>query len=681
MLRRILRSKLLVAAASSVMAGYIRFVYATSRIVPGADNPSGAFAGEYPLIVAMWHGQFLIIPEIAPAEGNFRCMVARHGDAELLSRTLEKCNLGTIRGAGAGGRRKDRGGAHALRAALTAIRNNQSVAMTAEVPPGPARKAGIGIATLARMSGRPVRPVALATNRFVTFGNWSRFTLNLPFSKLGFVIGDPIHVPPRADAEQLEAARLEIERGLNDATRRAYEMVGRDMADATPVEAGGRVRPGLSYRAYRTVSRLMHPLAGVFLRRRSRNGKEVAARLAERMGIAAFPRPGKKLLWFHAASVGETNVVLPLIEMLHRERPDLGILLTTVTVTSAKVAASRLPPGAIHQFVPLDTPAFVRRFLDHWKPSMALFIESEIWPNLIMDADSRRIPVVLLNARMSDRSFQRWMKLRGLSRPLFARFAVVLAQSEALAKRIVKLGAPKVIAAGNLKFDAPPPPIDMAEFTKLRSIVGDRRVFLAASTHPGEEEMIGEVHKGLLASAPSHLTIIVPRHPERGAEIANALISQGISVARRSANEPVTPEISVYLADTLGELGLFYKLAPFALIGGSLSPVGGHNPIEAAKLGCGVITGPHWHNFPEVYQALAEAGGCRFVTSPEDLLQTVRALHDDSASLAIMKANAENTVGNLGGALCRTLEALKPLLPPKETRLPESPHGRNLYAS
>lgn len=311
---------------------------------------------------------------------------------------------------------------------------------------------------------------------------------------------------------------------------------------------------------------------------------------------------------------------------------------------------------------------------------MALFIESEIWPNLIMDADRRRIPVVLLNARMSDRSFRRWMKLRGLSRPLFARFAVVLAQSEALAKRIVKLGAPKVIAAGNLKFDAPPPPIDMAEFARFRSIVGDRRVFLAASTHPGEEEMIAAVHKGLLATAPAHLTIIVPRHPERGAEIAEALRSQGIPVARRSMNDPLTPETSAYLADTLGELGLFYKFAPFALIGGSLSPVGGHNPIEAAKLGCGVIAGPHWHNFPEVYQALAETGGCRFVTSPEDLLQTVRALYDDPASLSIMKANAENTVSNLSGAMSRTLEALEPLLPPKEAPSPE-PDSRNLYAS
>jgi 3-deoxy-D-manno-octulosonic-acid transferase len=635
--------------------------------------------GDHPLIASMWHGQFLIIPAISPPENNFHCMVARHDDAELLSRVLAKCKLGLIRGAGAGRRRKDRGGVHALRAAITALKENKSIAMTAEVPPGPPRKTAPGIVALARLSGRPVRPIAVATSRFLTFDNWSRFTLNLPFSKLAYVVGDPVYVPHDADEAQLEEARLAIERGLNEATRRAYEAVGRDVADATPVEAGGRLKPGLSYRAYRTVSRLMRPVAGIFLRRRSRNGKEIAARLDERMGISVVPRPGKKLLWFHAASVGETNVVLPLIDTLHRERPDLGILLTTVTVTSSKVAASRLPPGAIHQFIPLDTPAFVKRFLDHWKPSMALFIESEIWPNLVMDADRRRIPVVLLNARLSDRSFERWMKLRGLSRPLFARFAVVLAQSEALAKRIVKLGAPNVIAAGNLKFDAPPPPVDMAQLAWVRSITSGRRLFLAASTHPGEEALLADVHRGLAEADPSHLTIIVPRHPERGAEIAEMLRSQGIPVARRSINEPITPATGVYIADTLGELGIFYKLAPFALIGGSLTPVGGHNPIEAVKLGCGVITGPHWHNFPEVYQALAEAGGCRFVTSPEDLIQTIRALYDDPASLSIMKANADNIIRDLSGAMTRTLEALEPLLPPREAS--QKPPGRNVYAS
>jgi 3-deoxy-D-manno-octulosonic-acid transferase len=668
MLKRILRANAFTSAAGSLAAAYIKLVFKTSRMIREPADIDGHLPQDQPFIAAMWHGQFLMIPAIAPKSRRFECMVARHGDAALLARLLEKFGLGVISGAGAGRRRKNRGGAHALRAAVKALAEGANVSMTAEVPPGPARKAGIGIVTLARMSGRPIIPVAVATSRFLTVNSWSRFTLNLPFSKLALVVGEPIVVPPDADDDRLEAARRAVEDGLNTVTRRAYELVGRNAAAATPINAGGSVAPGLSFKLYRAVSRVVHPLAGTLLRRRSQRGKEVPERLNERMGIASIARPDRRLLWFHAASVGETNVVLPLINQLHKERPDLGILLTTVTVTSARIAASRLPPTAIHQFIPLDTPGFVERFLNHWRPDMALFIESEIWPNLIMDADRRRIPLALLNARMSDRSFERWLKLRGLSHPIFSRFAVVLAQSDALAKRLVRLGARNVIPAGNLKFDSPPPPIDRAELAWLKTMIGDRPIFLAASTHPGEDEMIAEAHRALKAAHPDLLTIIVPRHPERGAGIAEMLGAQGITAARRSLRGPIMAETAIYVADTVGELGLFYSLAGFAFIGGSLVPHGGQNPIEAVKLGAGVITGPHWHSFPEVYQALAQEGGCRFVTSQEDLIQTARALFDDPASLELMKSRAERTVAELSGALERTLEALEPLLPPREPR-------------
>lgn len=666
MLKRLIRSEVFSSLAGDLAARYIRLVFRTSRIVLEPADMAERLRVDKPLIAAMWHGQFLMIPAIAPRGFDIQCMVARHGDAEIVGRALKRFELGLIRGAGAGHRRKDRGGAYALRVALKSLKRGETVAMTADVPPGPARQAGLGIVTLAQLSGRPVVPFAAATSRFSTLNTWSRFTVNLPFSKLAFVAGEKIEAPRRNASEaELEAARRAVERGLNAATRRAYELVGRDMKETLPVGAGGGVEPGLTYRAYRAISRLAHPAAGFFLRRRSRKGKELQERIHERMGVASHSRPAGSLLWFHAASVGETNVVLPLIDALRRERPDLGILLTTVTVTSARIAAARLPKGAIHQFVPLDTPAFVTRFLDHWRPNMGLFIESEIWPNLIMDADRRRIPLFLLNARMSDRSFKRWLKLRGLSRPIFSRFAVVLAQSDVLAKKLIRLGARKVIPAGNLKFDSPPPPVDPIELARLKAAVVGRRVFLAASTHPGEEEMLADAHRALSASHPGLLTILAPRHPERGAAIAAMLGAQGLSVARRSEGEPPRFATDIYIADTLGELGLFYSLAPFAFIGGSLVAHGGQNPIEAVKLGAGVVTGPHWHNFPEVYQALAEGGGCRFVTSPDDLIQTARALLEDPASLDLMRARAEATVKELGGALGKTLEALEPFLPPK----------------
>ncbi len=665
MLKRFARSKAFLSAVGTLTASYIRLVYSTSRLTREPADQEQRLLATAPFIAAMWHGQFLMIPAVNPKRLYTHCMVARHGDGEIVGHALKRFGLGLIRGAGAGKRRKDRGGAHALRTALTALNEGTTVAMTADVPPGPARQAGIGIVTLASLSGRPIVPIAVATSRFKTANTWSRFTLNLPFSKIAVVSGPPIAVAREASEADLEAARRAVEDGLNDATRRAYELAGADMAAATPVSAGGSLAPGLSLRSYRAISRAMHPAAGLFLRRRGQQGKEVPERLNERMGIASALRPSGTLLWFHAASVGETNVVLPLVEALRRERPDLGILLTTVTVTSARVAAARLPKGAIHQFVPLDSPAFVRRFLDHWRPDIALFTESEIWPNLIMDADRRRIPLFLLNARMSERSFKRWLQMPGLSRPLFSRFAVVLAQSDALAKRLAKLGAPKVISAGNIKFDSPPPPIDLTELARFKGMAAGRRVFLAASTHPGEEDLIAEAHKALSAAYPGLLTVIVPRHPERGADIAAMLAAQGLAAATRSTGTAINADTGVYVADTVGELALFYAFAPLAFIGGSLAPHGGHNPIEAVKLGAGVITGPHWHNFPEVYQALAEQGGCRFVTSQEDLIQTARALFDDPASLDLMRSRAEYTVRELSGALGRTLEALEPFLPPK----------------
>ncbi|WP_245296825.1 MULTISPECIES: glycosyltransferase N-terminal domain-containing protein [Rhodomicrobium] len=665
MMKRFTRSEAFLTAAGSLAAGYIRLVAKSSRIIREPDGQEAELLAEAPFIAAMWHGQFLMIPAMSPKGLDVKCMVARHGDGEIVGRALRSFGLDLIRGAGAGKRRKDRGGAHALRAALTTLAEGTTVAMTADIPPGPARQAGMGIVTLARLSGRPIVPVAIATSRFATVNTWSRFTLNLPFSKIAVISGPKIEVARDAGETELEAARAAVEDGLNLATRRAYELAGRDAAAATPVSAGGSVAPGLSLRAYRTISRAIHPAAGMFLRRRSQRGKEVPERLNERMGIASLSRPAGTLLWFHAASVGETNVVLPLIEALRKERPDLGILLTTVTVTSARIAAARLPSGAVHQFVPLDSPAFVQRFLDHWRPNMGLFTESEIWPNLILDADRRRIPLALLNARMSDRSFKRWLKMPGVSRPLFSRFAVVLAQSDGLAKRLATLGARKVISAGNIKFDSPPPPVDPAELQRFKAMVAGRPIFLAASTHPGEDEIVAEAHKALSASYPGLLTVIVPRHPERGADIAAMLEAQGLAAARRSQGAALGAETAIYVGDTVGDLGMFYAVAPIAFIGGSLVPHGGQNPIEAVKLGAGVVTGPHWHNFPEVYQALAEQGGCRFVTSQEDLIHTARALLDDRASLDLMRARAERTVSELSGALGRTLEALEPFLPPK----------------
>lgn len=665
---------MVVSALASLTARYIRLVFRTSTLL--GDPSDLQKQNLHPVIAAVWHGQFLLIPnllrpEIINIPGlKVKSMVARHADAEIIGRVQGLFGIECIRGAGAAGRKKDRGGTQAFRGALEALQQGCTVAMTADVPPGPARKAGRGIVMLAQRSGRPVLPLAMATNRYIAFNTWSRFTVNLPFSRLGIVAGEPIHVERDADDNALEAARLKVETALNDATARAYALAGADPVRAAPPGKGGRAKPGFLLKLYRLLTSAARPAAGLILRYRSRQGKELPERLGERFGVPGAPRAPGRLWWIHAASVGETNSILPLLDALRKERPHLNILLTTMTVTSARIAAERLPAGAVHQFVPLDNPAFVRRFLGHWRPDLALFTESEIWPNLILETAARGTPLVLLNARMSDRSYKRWRGKPGLSAPLFSRFDLVLAQNQRLAIRLQRLGAPRTLAVGNIKFDAPPPPVDKTELLRLQAATGGRPVFLAASTHPGEEEIIASAYLALRNKIPGLLPIIVPRHPDRGYVIASALGDWGIRVARRSQGLLPDGHTGIYVADTIGELGLYYALAPAAFIGGSLVRHGGQNPIEAVKLGSAVLTGPHWHNFKEAYKALVLRGGCRVVSGREELTAAVAELYASPAAMQAMRERAGEAVAELGGALRKTLAELDPYLQAGETPPP-----------
>ncbi len=402
--------------------------------------------------------------------------------------------------------------------------------------------------------------------------------------------------------------------------------------------------PGLT--GWRIASSALAPLLPAWLRLRARRGKEVPERICERRGIATRPRPEGALLWVHAASVGEAASLLPVLSALHRLRPALSVLATTGTVTSAALLADRLPrlgltDRVIHQFVPLDVRAWVRRFLDHWRPDAAAFVESELWPNTIVEAHARGIPLALINARISVRSYARWRRSPGVARALLARFRMVQAQSGRDAGRLVALGARGVEAPGNLKFAAPPLPVDEAELARLRGLIGARPVWLAASTHPGEEAQVMQVHRALALDRPELLTIVAPRHPDRGAEVAP--LAAPLSVTRRSLGEP--PSGAVWVADTLGELGLFYRLAQVAFIGGSLIAHGGQNPLEGARLGCPVVFGPHTHNFAEATAALIEAGAAARVTDAAALERVVGDLLDDPSHRAAMGAAGAAAAG------------------------------------
>lgn len=420
---------------------------------------------------------------------------------------------------------------------------------------------------------------------------------------------------------------------------------------------------GFALSMYRALTSLARPAAGLILRHRERRGKEDPARRGERLGEAAARRPEGLVVWCHAASVGETNAVLPLICALMEARPDLRVLLTTGTVTSARLAAGRLPAGAIHQYVPLDAAEFVAKFLDHWRPSLAVFTEQEIWPNLLFESHARGIPLALVNARMSQASFERWQRRPRVASQLFSRFDVVLAQSDVLAGQFSVLGAPHAFAVGNLKIDAPPPPVNDGELRRLEAVLAGRPVLVAASTHDGEEAIIASAHRSLAATLHGFLTILAPRHPERGGAIAEALQAQGLAVARRSLGHLPTANTDIYVADTIGELGTLYALAPMAFIGGSLVERGGQNPIEAVRHGAAVLTGPHRSNFADAYGMLLERGGACEITSAETLAQTVLALRGDPVRLDAVRTRAAEALQSLSGALQRTLDALLQLVP------------------
>ncbi len=411
----------------------------------------------------------------------------------------------------------------------------------------------------------------------------------------------------------------------------------------------------LSLALYACAGGIAAPALDIYLRRRAARGKEDPARLAERRGLAAAPRPEGRLVWIHAASVGETLSILPLVERLTQHA--VKVLLTTGTLTSAAMAARRLPEGAIHHFVPLDLPQAARRFFDHWRPDLVLFVESEFWPNLMREAYLRRIPLGVVNGRMSERSFARWRSFAGSARALLAPLDFCLAQSADDAARLRGLGAP-ALAGGNIKFDAKALPVDRHGREALLAAIGPRPILLAASTHPGEEAQVLAAAAQVRNREPELLTILVPRHPERGDEIAALAASGGMMAPQRSKGELPDALTTLYIADTLDELGLFYSIAGVAFVGGSLVALGGHNPIEPARFGTPVLTGPHIGNFADIYAAFIARSAAVMVEDAASLAASAAHLIRDAAARAALAQNARSVAEENAGAIDLALEAV-----------------------
>ena len=412
------------------------------------------------------------------------------------------------------------------------------------------------------------------------------------------------------------------------------------------------------------IYRLLSAAAGLFapflLARRVKRGKEHRQRLPERRGESRIARPGGPIVWLHGASVGELASVLPLIERIRAR--GVTMLVTTGTVTSGGLAEQRLPRGVIHQFVPVDVPRFVRRFLDHWRPDLALFVESDLWPNIMIEASARGVPMVLVNGRLSENSLRRWRRLPHSIGNLLRRLDLCLAGTAADASRFGELGAPRIVTTGNLKLDVPAPPADPAALAALRDAIGGRPVVAAASTHAGEEGAMIEAHARLRKNFPGLLTVIAPRHPERGPGVAEIAAAANLSAALRSRGELPKRTTEIYVADTVGELGLIYRLAPAVFMGGSLVKHGGQNPIEAAKLRTAILHGPYVWNFAEIYAALDEAHGAESVSDASRLAAHLGAWLNDPEACARIADTGRATVEALGGALERTLQSLDPYL-------------------
>jgi len=425
---------------------------------------------------------------------------------------------------------------------------------------------------------------------------------------------------------------------------------------------------------YRWATTLGGPVLRLYLGRRMVCGKEDAERFGERLGRPGKPRPLGPVIWIHGASVGEAISVLPLIDRLRALRSDATLLMTTGTVTSARLMARRLPAGALHQFVPVDRVAYVRAFLDHWRPDLALWAESEFWPNLVVETAARGVPMVLVNGRISDRSFARWQRYPATIRRLLGGFKLCMGQSPLDAERLRALGAPVAVCPGNLKLAAPPLPADSAALAELEGWIAGRPIWVAASTHAGEEGLIGRVHAGLRVKYPDLLTVIVPRHPERGAGIAQELAANGLAAARRAAGEAIGPATDVYVADTIGELGLFYRLAGTAFIGKSLVPLGGQNPLEALSLDCAVLFGPHMGNFREIAGRLIACGAAEEVADEAGLAQALDRLLADPVQRRARAAAGETFARAEAQVLDRIVDAMAPFL--AALPAPEKPDAR-----
>ncbi|MDU8929287.1 glycosyltransferase N-terminal domain-containing protein [Alisedimentitalea sp. MJ-SS2] len=394
--------------------------------------------------------------------------------------------------------------------------------------------------------------------------------------------------------------------------------------------------PEIALRAWLGLTWVLQPILPWHLKRRIKRGKEDATRWREKLGHASAERPEGRLIWMHAVGLGEVLALRGLIARLSEQDPDLNFLVTSGTLASAQVFARNLPPRTIHQFAPLDAPGPARRFLDHWRPDLSIWAEQELWPGLVFRTDRANIPLALVNARMNTTAFERRRRGGAIYRDILPRFALISAQDDLTAEHLAALGAPLVSTDGSLKPVTPPLADAPKERADLQAAIKGRFCWLAASSHDPDESLALATHEALLKANPDALLILAPRLPDRAPEIMTRLAELGLETAQRSKGQDIPQDTQVYLADTFGDLGLLYRLAQAAFIGGTTSDIEGHNPWEAAQLGCTILHGPRTANFAADYAALTVADAARLAGTPDKL---VTALQDPSLADTATRAS------------------------------------------
>lgn len=650
-MKRLIRLAAVQRLLAGLVVAYARILRATLRWeVENRSAMDAAVASPSGALALFWHGRI----SLAVAGVDFlgdkprRVMISLSRDGDFISMAAERLSVPVIRGStGKGDRIAGKGGGTAYRQAIEFLRAGGAVLLTPDGPRGPREVLAPGAVRLAAAAGVPVFLAGLAARPSIKLRSWDGARLALPFARARLIVDGPLAAPSAGDPACLEKVRADWQERMAQAQSRAA--TARDAAPA-----------GL--RLYALATGALSPFAPVMLAVRTLNGKEDRERRGERLGRPTRPRPPGKVVWLHGASVGEGLSLLPLMQAIRMARPDQTLLVTSGTRTSAELLASRLPAGSIHQYAPLDTPSAAGNFVDHWRPDFVVFAESELWPNLLLRAKAEGAALALVSARMSRASSIRWRRAPKSARGLLGAFDLILARDEEQADRLRALGG-RVEALADFKFGGEPLPADERELARLRARLADRPVIVAASTHADEEGSILQAWRAADRSAGrKSLLVIVPRHPHRGAEIGRLAKDVGLSVGLRSEGADLSA-LDVHIADTIGELGLFFRLAALAFVGGSLVPgAGGHNPLEPARLGCPFVTGRNFENWPLYRQLLAlQATRCVTLGDLESLF--AQAMSDPTA-FAPMAARARRFVtkhdGEARAGMGRVLEFLGP---------------------